>query len=224
MNQRDEARHSSLPQKRERFVNQEDIQLPDLKCAVCCEFIAEPALTPCEHIFCIHCIETSIMFKPKCPICRKELKDFEPEVDQTLQDFTKNQFPSVFEERKKELVQENIWISDSFPITFEFGNKWRYLKDAIVRPNSYDLVHHWSMYLKTPRDSDIIDKIVDSVKTTLCKTFKNRYRALDKGSWMVFGRAYDDFEADIEIKFKKWTGIPTKKFSFELHFNEEGNK
>lgn len=217
------ARHGSLPQKREKQIDKEDIQRIDLKCAICYNFIAEPAITPCQHVYCLNCIENCVYVKTKCPLCRQSLKDYTPELNQALQNFTKNMFKVDFEQRKEELIQDNLWTTDKFIINFDFGNKWRFLKDAIVRPISYDLVNHWTLFLKTPKNPELVNKVVSSVKVTLCKTFKDRYRALEKGSWALIGRAYAEFEADIKIKFQKWTGVPEKEFKYQLIFDDEGN-
>lgn len=39
-------------------------------CPVCMDAYQEPAVTRCNHWFCRDCIETSLDFRPRCPMCR----------------------------------------------------------------------------------------------------------------------------------------------------------
>lgn len=44
--------------------------LSDASCVICMEPFTEPTITPCHHVYCKKCIETSLLTKRKCPMCR----------------------------------------------------------------------------------------------------------------------------------------------------------
>lgn len=63
-------------------------------CCICLEPFTRPVITPCNHLFCHECIETSLKHKKKCPQCRQAL--------------TQNQLTEIV--NKFELVEkENVY-------------------------------------------------------------------------------------------------------------------
>ena len=44
--------------------------LADASCVICMEPFTEPTITPCHHVYCKKCIETSLISKRRCPMCR----------------------------------------------------------------------------------------------------------------------------------------------------------
>jgi hypothetical protein len=55
------------------------LEKSDLSCPVCFQFIAEPTVTPCAHLFCIDCIRNVMGMKNSCPLCRSTFpEDFTP--------------------------------------------------------------------------------------------------------------------------------------------------
>jgi hypothetical protein len=64
----------------------------DFECPICCNFCAEPIMTPCKHQFCLECSKQEAKAGMACPLCRKHFdKAFVPVVE--------------FEERKDKLVK-----------------------------------------------------------------------------------------------------------------------
>ncbi|KIM29535.1 hypothetical protein M408DRAFT_67860 [Serendipita vermifera MAFF 305830] len=41
-----------------------------LKCEICLNLLAEPITTPCQHTFCLTCLQRSLDHTPNCPLCR----------------------------------------------------------------------------------------------------------------------------------------------------------
>jgi hypothetical protein len=41
-----------------------------LTCEICLNILDEPATTPCQHTFCLPCIQRSLDHTPNCPLCR----------------------------------------------------------------------------------------------------------------------------------------------------------
>ncbi|XP_057214799.1 E3 ubiquitin-protein ligase rnf213-beta-like isoform X2 [Triplophysa rosa] len=57
-----------------------------VKCSVCLEDPSKPTALPCEHVFCLACVEKSIAGGPqKCPKCRTSLPDnYRPTVSRNI--------------------------------------------------------------------------------------------------------------------------------------------
>ena len=48
----------------------------ELRWTICTEIFINPVVTPCDHVFCKHCIETMLLskkMKSKWPMCRRPL-------------------------------------------------------------------------------------------------------------------------------------------------------
>lgn len=80
-----------------------NLQNDDLMCAICYEFNASPSLTPCDHLFCINCLEKGQELKNQCPICRAEFPaDYDPEIDVELTEHIAKNYAKEFGQRKEE--------------------------------------------------------------------------------------------------------------------------
>ena len=44
--------------------------LTDTTCPICLDTLTSPSITTCKHIFCLKCIERSLIYDTKCPSCR----------------------------------------------------------------------------------------------------------------------------------------------------------
>ena len=53
-----------------------------MECVICYDVIGETnkCVTPCGHNFCFNCIMKSTQYNSKCPYCRNELREADPEV------------------------------------------------------------------------------------------------------------------------------------------------
>ncbi|KAM6951514.1 E3 ubiquitin-protein ligase rnf213-beta [Aplochiton taeniatus] len=59
-----------------------------IHCPVCLSEISQPSVLPCEHVFCLSCLQSSVVQtdRPFCPKCRANLPpNFCPTVSQTVQ-------------------------------------------------------------------------------------------------------------------------------------------
>ena len=43
-------------------------------CSICFDTLEDPTLTPCGHLFCNECLQLCLQSKPKCPMCKADLK------------------------------------------------------------------------------------------------------------------------------------------------------
>ena len=176
-------RNKSQFQNRERRVVMHEMQRDDLNCAICYSLIAEPTITPCEHLFCISCIEKCMSIKNKCALCRQLFDDYVPEVDKDLQKYVANKFPDEFQVRKTELVAQGLWCSNKICVQLQYGNDWREIKKPKKGRQGYDLENEWTMYLKTPSDPNMINKIVESITFKLHPTYKVPVVTINNAPW-----------------------------------------
>lgn len=44
------------------------------KCTLCLEYMKDPSVTTCGHVFCWNCIRDWVREKPECPLCRQEAR------------------------------------------------------------------------------------------------------------------------------------------------------
>ncbi|XP_028991062.2 E3 ubiquitin-protein ligase rnf213-beta [Betta splendens] len=55
-------------------------------CAVCLFELKEPCALPCQHVFCLSCLQRCIQTRRSCPRCRTDLlPDFQPAVSRTIE-------------------------------------------------------------------------------------------------------------------------------------------
>ncbi|KZW04084.1 LON-domain-containing protein [Exidia glandulosa HHB12029] len=50
--------------------------LSELACHVCIHLVVDPVTTPCQHTFCADCLERSLDYHVRCPVCRQTLPGF----------------------------------------------------------------------------------------------------------------------------------------------------
>ncbi|KNC48676.1 atypical/Alpha/MHCK protein kinase [Thecamonas trahens ATCC 50062] len=62
--------HDVIEEAATAFVHEPSARLA---CPICTETLRAPALTPCRHTFCTHCIFQAVALKPECPLCRAVL-------------------------------------------------------------------------------------------------------------------------------------------------------
>lgn len=46
-----------------------------LTCEICLNLLEEPTTTPCQHTFCLTCLQRSLDHSPNCPLCRHNFPD-----------------------------------------------------------------------------------------------------------------------------------------------------
>jgi hypothetical protein len=53
--------------------------LPDTQCSICQETITSGlSIRHCGHCFHLHCIHQWFTLNPRCPVCRYDIRDFQP--------------------------------------------------------------------------------------------------------------------------------------------------
>ena len=215
-------RNQSQGACRERRIVMEEIKREDLNCAVCYSLIAEPSITPCEHLFCLSCIEKCMNFKSKCALCRQPLNNYTPELDKNLQRHIAVKFSEEFEERKKELIKAGLWSSNRIGIVLEYGNDWEEIKRPQISKQGNEMSNRWTMYLRTPNDPKMIDKLVESITFTLHPTYASPVITVKKAPWMQSKIAYGWFDLTMRVKFQKWTKLDDLELIHTLEFTKKG--
>mmetsp|Transcript_35580 Transcript_35580/g.52016 ORF Transcript_35580/g.52016 Transcript_35580/m.52016 type:complete len:374 (+) Transcript_35580:54-1175(+) len=92
-----------------------------LECGVCLSIICEPITISCGHTFCRGCLVTALKrSKKKCPTCRAvchNSAEDQPE-NVMLANIAKSCFPTIYEDRLKELENERKKWSAMLPIFY----------------------------------------------------------------------------------------------------------
>jgi len=92
-------------------INSNLISTNDLECSLCYRLFYNPVTTPCGHSYCCSCLERSLDYQDKCPLCKNSLAEVylaERRQNPTvfLDSLTKNFFPKEYEIRKKQYLDE----------------------------------------------------------------------------------------------------------------------
>ncbi|KAF9782817.1 LON-domain-containing protein [Thelephora terrestris] len=84
--------------------------LTELSCEICFAIYYQPVTTPCQHTFCVKCLQRSLDHRSHCPVCRADLPDYV-----YLYDIPRNKvvlaieseaFPELCAERKERIEEE----------------------------------------------------------------------------------------------------------------------
>ncbi|CAH1647755.1 unnamed protein product [Spodoptera littoralis] len=52
------------------------IKPTDMECILCCSTFTDPVTTPCGHTFCRICLERTMDYRKRCPLCLRTLSEF----------------------------------------------------------------------------------------------------------------------------------------------------
>ena len=52
-------------------------ELKEENCSICFDILEDPVLTKCGHLFCNECLDMCLKAKPRCPMCKTNLKGTE---------------------------------------------------------------------------------------------------------------------------------------------------
>ncbi|XP_075990707.1 uncharacterized protein LOC142986232 isoform X2 [Anticarsia gemmatalis] len=70
------------------------VKIADMECVLCCDTYTQPVTTPCGHMFCRTCLEKTLDYKKRCPLCLRDLGDLKlTEVNDTK--FVKGALASI---------------------------------------------------------------------------------------------------------------------------------
>jgi hypothetical protein len=103
---------SEIPseQSNNLVINDSLLNTSDLECSLCYRLFYNPVTTPCGHSYCCSCLERSLDYQDKCPLCKNSLAEYLAERRQNLTVFLdsliKNYFPKDYEVRKRQHLDE----------------------------------------------------------------------------------------------------------------------
>lgn len=216
---------NQLKEVPEQRITLETLEHSDLTCPVCFSFIAEPSITPCEHLYCLDCIHKVIEVKNSCPLCRDTIpEDYVPGIASDLQDFAAEKYPKEFADRKAELIIQKIWFAHKMPIVFEYGNTWRRVKNAKVGRNGYLLDNSWTMFVNPVGDNDLTKELVNKVTYRLHPTYKDPVKNVNEAPFSLTMLAYGSFHVEVTVNWSKALEMPDTKWIHLLRFAENGAK
>lgn len=52
------------------------IKTDEMECILCAEIFTNPVTTPCGHMFCRICLEKTLDYRKRCPLCLRDLESF----------------------------------------------------------------------------------------------------------------------------------------------------
>merc|ERR1711976_482739 len=138
--------------------------------------------------------------------------------------------PEEFYTRKKELIDLNLWSSDTICVQIAYGNDWEEIIKPKVFRHGYDLDNRWTMYCNTPNDPGMADKIFEKItfkiypRVRRLSTIHNRHTTvvIDKAPWKFTRTVWGYFDIDIDVKFKPWTKLNNISLRHELAFTRNG--
>jgi hypothetical protein len=64
---------SAEPGSAEPLIDERAADEPQ-SCAICCDALIDPRMTPCLHVFCCACIKRALWIKKCCPTCRAPVR------------------------------------------------------------------------------------------------------------------------------------------------------
>lgn len=125
------------------------IETPDLNCSLCLYLMVNPIKLPCRHSFCLKCIEYSLIYCSRCPLCRQcinfnsiKMLTSESNVDKELQQLIfKSTLPNEYEQRVKEVkdqykddyLNKKVYYGISYKFLGKYGSKSKYQYKFFVK-------------------------------------------------------------------------------------------
>eukprot|EP01135_Chromosphaera_perkinsii_P007725 Nk52_evm14s967 gene=Nk52_evmTU14s967 len=104
-----------------------------LDCPLCLKLLSRPSLLPCGHSFCQSCLERTLDYDRRCPLCREAAVMQSGPLDAgslipniTLQNLLVKQYPKQTKEREEEIRLDKAEGSDGVPL---------FVLDSYVVPN-----------------------------------------------------------------------------------------
>ncbi|WP_288985194.1 RING-HC finger protein, partial [uncultured Flavobacterium sp.] len=107
------------------MVKIDEVEENDMKCPLCMEFMIKPISLPCTHNFCTYCLETSLIYNPSCPLCRKEVNESlnniisEKNINKALQEKIATSCDSEMLKNREEMILKER--SKSRNLIIEYG-------------------------------------------------------------------------------------------------------
>eukprot|EP01022_Parablepharisma_sp_SALTPOND_P035642 TRINITY_DN95_c0_g1_i1.p3 TRINITY_DN95_c0_g1~~TRINITY_DN95_c0_g1_i1.p3 ORF type:complete len:552 (-),score=38.10 TRINITY_DN95_c0_g1_i1:5869-7524(-) len=120
----------------------------DTTCPICLELLWKPVKLPCNHYGCAECLKFSIIYNPKCPICRTSLQLSEKDIDRNIDTSMENLIveivaPEIIDQRKLKHAET---IKNAQPgIKVEYGNYSTPIGQAASRTKQK---YSWKLFVK----------------------------------------------------------------------------
>ena len=205
------------------------VEKEDHECAICFQIMGEPSKLPCNHIFCLRCLE--ILFSTntnnKCPICRTPIpEEQECKIDiETLQIIEESITGEAMETVRERVRKERELDSRKLKIHLEYGNTHRTLstEELSSAPAYSQNEHQWKVFLRSVTPNLDYSMYIDKVVFTLHPTFFQPVREVVVPPYEVEGLGWGVFNIPIQIFWKGGLGVAETVYEHYLSFQGNGN-
>jgi len=190
----------------------------DHDCSVCLNIMTEPSKTPCNHYFCLMCIENFLEYKRNCPYCRRDIPMyFIAKIDKQKQHEIQQANPVMFEKRVEEIKSIRLKEAQKVKLTFLFGNT----HEIVNVPGSTNS-HSWTAFVKLADEEEDIRKYIRKVVFKLHPTFRNPQREVRSPPFEVSCLGWGVFSIPITIYWQPWLEMAPTEVEHFLNFNGNG--
>ncbi len=124
-----------------------------------------PSSLECNHTFCAHCLETSLIYNQICPMCRTPVSQDRmilngKNVNKEIQDRLSKHIDIEYLEKREELISKEKSINQKKEIVIEYGNLYIPLPTTGKKSKI-----KWTLYVKVI--SSPTPKPIKSVKLNI---------------------------------------------------------
>eukprot|EP00347_Sterkiella_histriomuscorum_P016628 403352460 len=192
--------------------------------------MVEPCTLPCNHVFCIQCINQLVQQKTQCPMCRFDFPiDYNPQVDLKLQAKILSQNEIKFKERLEELKTQGLLEGNQIRIKFIYGNDHKPVQNPKkVGQDNYN-ANEWTTFVRLVpnqglNSNDSIKRYIQKVRFGLHPTFGVTEIDVKSAPFQMTRIGWGVFNIPIEIFFRRDTGKKeTIKLDHYLSFQGQGS-
>eukprot|EP00455_Lapot_gusevi_P047684 TRINITY_DN6483_c0_g1_i1.p1 TRINITY_DN6483_c0_g1~~TRINITY_DN6483_c0_g1_i1.p1 ORF type:complete len:212 (+),score=34.42 TRINITY_DN6483_c0_g1_i1:87-722(+) len=180
----------------------------------------EACLLP-QH-FCRDCLDASMLYQPRCPLCRFDLQGFKPvsaNVDTALLALMESSIPSseLAERRKEAQAEASVRVS-KLRFRVLVGNEHKKLGRNL---------HEWKVYVRLQEDvsssSIAIQELIKKVTFELHETFPDPIVVVRKPPYELEGEGWGAFEVKIKVDYHEHWGLPPTETTHWLDFDNDDN-
>ena len=185
----------------------------EYECPICYLLITRPSITPCKHLYCKNCIETVLDNELKCPLCRSDLINFVPKIDEALFLKISKAFPKEYEAREKDY---ELTLSKIIKKKFIYGNSCAQVDDLLGGSNT----NKWKLFFRT-EENEHVDKYIKKLIIELHPTFKPKTIEFTKGPFELVRLGWGTFNIPIKIYWKDHLNKEVTEIEHYLSFEDD---
>jgi len=155
----------------------------------------------------------------KCPLCRANLSNYNPTINERLRQLVKTAKPLEFQSREELHVANDKVKGLLIKKKFAFGNLHKKIKPK-AELGAYN-GHEWTVFVKFPLDVSP-HRYVQKVRFELHPTFKPSVIEMTKQPFEIKRIGWGYFTIPITIYWQEWLKMPPTTINHTLCFDENG--